>query len=179
MEEKFKTLRDRQIEHSSYNHSLYSLHPTVSRLLGVMYYYEKPMTLDDMKEELQMSKASMSNAVRELLEIGLVEKVWEKGERKDLYVVEQDNYETFIKFFTYQWKKPIMPNINFLKKSIDELNTLLEQEELDENIRELVYKDLEKLQAGIEYFEWISRIVDLFESHEIFKYVPKKPVKEN
>jgi DNA-binding transcriptional regulator GbsR (MarR family) len=26
----------------------------------------------------------------------------------------------------------------------------------------------------LEYIEWVSRVVELFESHEIFNYVPKK-----
>ncbi|TLS38672.1 GbsR/MarR family transcriptional regulator [Pseudalkalibacillus caeni] len=177
MNPKFKEARERIIDQNSESQTLFSLQPTVKRLMSVMYYYEKPMTLDDMKDILGMSKASMSNAVRELDDIGLVEKVWKKGERKDLYKVEEDNYESFIKYFCYHWRKIIVPKTHSLKKSINELNELKLDDEMDEETKELIDKDLEKLHEGLEYLEWVGNLVELFESHKIFDHIPKKPSK--
>ncbi|WP_062234803.1 GbsR/MarR family transcriptional regulator [Fictibacillus sp. FJAT-27399] len=173
MNEQFKKARDRIIEHNSENQTLFGMNHTVKRLMSVMYYYEKSMTLDDMTELLGMSKASMSNSVRELLDIGLVEKVWKKGERKDLYKVEEDNYQSFIKYFCYHWRKILTLKLNPMKKSIDELNELLGNEGLDVETKALIEKDLEKLYAGLEYMNWLGRVVTLFESQEIFEYIPK------
>lgn len=173
MQSKFKEARDRIIEQTSENKTLLGMHPTVRRLMVVMYYYELPMKLDDMTKLLGMSKASMSNAVRELTDIGLVEKVWKKGERKDIYKAEEDNYECFIKYFCYHWRKVIIPNTSFMKKSIDELNELIEQDDIDEETKGLIEKDLEKLHAGLEYINWLSRVIEMFESHDIFEYIPK------
>jgi DNA-binding transcriptional regulator GbsR (MarR family) len=174
LNDKLKEARERIIEHNSENKTLYGMHPTVRRLLSVMYYYESPMTLDDMKIHLGMSKASMSNAVRDLEDMGLVQKVWKKGELKNLYKAEEDNYECFIKFYCYQWNKLLAPKTNSMKQSIVELNELIEEDNIDEGTKELVEKDLEKLYSGLEYIDWLSRVVELFESHEIFEYVPKK-----
>jgi DNA-binding transcriptional regulator GbsR (MarR family) len=174
LNDKLRGVRDRIIEHNSENKTLYGMQPTVMRLMTVMYYYEKPMTLDDMKEHLGMSKASMSNAVRELEEMGLVEKIWKKGELKNIYKAEEDNYETFIKFYCYHWSKLLAPKTNSMRQSIEELTELKEQDDIDEETKELIERDLEKLHLGLEYIEWVSRVVELFESHEIFNYVPKK-----
>jgi DNA-binding transcriptional regulator GbsR (MarR family) len=171
---KFKELRDQIIEHNSESQTLYSMHTTLKRLMSVMYYYEKPMTLDDMSELLGMSKASMSNAVRELDEMRLVEKIWIQGERKDVYKVEEDNYESFIKFFCYHWRKVLIQNTISLRKSTDELNELKKQDDIDEETKVLIEKDLNKLHVGLEYLDWISRLVESFESHKIFEYIPKK-----
>jgi DNA-binding transcriptional regulator GbsR (MarR family) len=172
--EKFKNVRDKIIEHNSEIQTLYSMHPTLKRLMSVMYYYEKPMTLDDMTELLGMSKASMSNAIRELNEIGLVEKIWKKGERKDIYQVEEDNYESFIKFFCYHWRKALVPKIITMRKSLDELNALKEEKDMDSETTLLIEKDLEKLNEGLEYLDWLQRLIESFESHRIFEYIPKK-----
>jgi DNA-binding transcriptional regulator GbsR (MarR family) len=174
LNDKLRGVRDRIIEHNSENKTLYGMQPTVMRLMTVMYYYEKPMTLDDMKEHLGMSKASMSNAVRELEEMGLVEKIWKKGELKNIYKAEEDNYETFIKFYCYHWSKLLAPKTNSMRQSIEELTELREQDDIDEETKELIEKDLDKLHLGLEYIEWLSRVIELFESHEIFNYVPKK-----
>ena len=173
MNENFRKARDRIIDHNSDSQTLLGMHPTVRRLLSVMYYYEKPMTLDDMTELLGMSKASMSNSVRELDEIGLVEKVWKKGERKDLYKVEEDNYESFFKFFSYHWRKILNPKTISLKKSMDELNELMVSDDIDEETRSLIEKDLVKLESGLEYLDWLGRLIESFETHEIFDYIPK------
>jgi DNA-binding transcriptional regulator GbsR (MarR family) len=177
LNDKFKKIRDQIIEYNSENQTLFAMQPTVMRLMSVMYYYEKPMTLDDMKELLGMSKASMSNAVRELAEIGLVKKVWRKGERKDVYKVEEDNYESFIKYFSHHWSKLLTPKSTSMKKTIDELMELKDQEDIDKETLLLIEKDLDKLYAGLEYIDWLSRVVELFASHEIFDYVPIKEVK--
>jgi DNA-binding transcriptional regulator GbsR (MarR family) len=125
-----------------------------------------------------MSKASMSIAVRELDEIGLVEKIWKKGERKDLYQVEDDNYDSFIKFFCYHWRKALNPKYIALRKFQEDLNKLKKQDGLDEETLELIDMDIEKLRAGLEYLDWLHRLIQSFESHEIFDYIPKTLAEE-
>lgn len=178
MNDELKRVRDQIIDYNSDHQTLFSMPHTVRRLMSVMYYYEKPMTLDDMTELLGMSKASMSIAVRELDEMGLVKKIWKKGERKDIYQVEEDNYESFIKFFCYHWRKAVVPQTNALKKFIDELNAIKEKENLDEESMELIEKDLNKLHVGLEYLDWLSRVIQSFESHEIFEFIPKMGSRE-
>lgn len=173
LNEEARNIRDRIIEMNSDNQTLIGMHSTVKRLLTVMYYNEAPMTLDDMTQMLGMSKASMSNAVRELDEIGLVEKVWIKGERKDIYQVEKDNYDSFFKYFAYHWRKLLMSNTVAVNKTIEELNQLLKAEGLDEETSELIHKDLTKLNDGLEYFDWLGRLVHSFETKEIFNFIPK------
>jgi len=178
LNEKFKMVRDQIIEFNSDHQTLFSMPNTLKRLMSVMYYYEKPMTLDDMTELLGMSKASMSIAVRELDEIGLVKKIWKKGERKDIYQVEEDNYDSFIKFFCYHWRKSVVQQTNALKKFIQELTEIREKTYLDEESQELIEKDLKKLYSGLEYLDWLSRLIQSFESHEIFDFIPKMSFEE-
>lgn len=175
LNDKFLEVRDRIIEDNSESQTLFGMSHTVKRLMSVMYYYEKPMTLNDMTELLGMSKASMSNAVRELDEIGLVRKIWKKGERRDVYRVEEDNYESFIKFFCYNWRKVIVPKTISVKAFIEELNELKAQDDMDEETMGLIEKDLEKLHNALEYLNWLERLIETMESHEIFEFVPKKP----
>lgn len=174
MKEKFEEARNRIIEENSDSQTLIGMQQTVRRLLSVMYYYEKPMTLNDMMELLDMSKASMSIAVRELEEIGLVKKFSRKSERRDLYQVEEDNYDSFFNYFSYHWGKIIAEkNISF-NNSIQELTAVIDQEELDDETQGLAEKDLLKLYAGLEYLEWLNRLIETFETREIFNLVPKK-----
>ena len=55
-----------------------------------------------------------------------------------------------------------------------ELQLLLNDEDVDNKIKMESKMDIEKLTGALEYYDWLNRLVDSFESKEIFNYVPKK-----
>jgi len=167
--DQLEKVRERVIESIAQNMNLYGIAPSIGRLYGMMFFHHEPLTLDEMKDELGMSKTSMSTSVRTLLELKMVDKVWKKGVRKDLYAVEGDWYQNFIDLFSVKWRSAISMNTNTISKSIKEL-----QEELDMETKGTIKSDIEKLEYTLEYYEWLNRLVDTFESHEIFNFVPKE-----
>ncbi len=175
--DQLEKVRERVIESIAQNMNLYGIAPSIGRLYGMMFFHHEPLTLDEMKDELGMSKTSMSTSVRTLLELKMVDKVWKKGVRKDLYTVEGDWYQNFIDLFSVKWRSAISMNTNTISKSIKELRNMLEQEEIDMKMKDIIKSDIEKLEYTLEYYEWLNRLVDTFESHEIFKFVPKKQQK--
>ncbi|WP_099364519.1 choline uptake/conversion transcriptional regulator CudC [Fredinandcohnia onubensis] len=172
--DKLEKARERVIDAIAQNMNLYGVTPSVGRLWGLMYFHDEPMTLDDMKQELGMSKTSMSTSVRNLVDLKMVDKIWKKGIRKDLYEVEEDWYQTFIDFFTIKWRSGISMNVSAIQKSLADLKELLEDEQISEEVKGEAENDIAKLNNAIEYYFWLNRLVDSFESHEIFKYVPKE-----
>jgi DNA-binding transcriptional regulator GbsR (MarR family) len=177
-EKELEIARERVIDAISKNMNLYGVTESIGRLYGALYFQEGPLTLDEMKEELGMSKTSMSTSVRSLLELKMVGKVWKKGVRKDLYQAEPDWYQTFIDFFTIKWRTGISLNITAMQKSLVELQTLLEDKKVDIHVKNQVIIDIEKLTSALEYYEWLNRLVDSFESKEIFDYIPKNADKK-
>jgi DNA-binding transcriptional regulator GbsR (MarR family) len=173
-EKRLEEARERVIDAISQNMNLYGVTESIGRLYGALYFQEAPMTLDDMKEELGMSKTSMSTSVRSLLDLKMVDKVWKKGVRKDLYQAETDWYQTFIDFFTIKWRNGISINVHAMEKSRADLQHLIRDEQVDEEVKEKARMDFEKLTAALEYYDWLNRLVDSFESEEIFKFIPKK-----
>lgn len=155
------------------NMSTYGVSTTVGRVLGIIYMNRKPMTLNELSEATGMSKTRMSQAVREMLELNIAEKVFEKGVRRDLYNVEQDYYQTFVSLFTSNWQKAINKNKLFEKKVKTELLLLLEQETLSEDDEQKVNDLLKEAKEWVEYYQWLARLVEFFESGEIFNHVPK------
>ncbi|WP_017754797.1 choline uptake/conversion transcriptional regulator CudC [Calidifontibacillus oryziterrae] len=169
--------RERVIDTIAQNMNLYGVTDSVGRLFGFLYFNNAPMTLDEMKDELGMSKTSMSTSVRSLMDLKMVDKVWRKGVRRDLYRAEEDWYQTFIDFFTIKWRAGISMNVTAIEKSIKELTELVHREDTEESIKEEASIDIEKLKSCLEYYDWLNRLVDSFESHEIFNYIPKKEQK--
>lgn len=166
--------KERVIDTIAHNMNLYGITDSVGRLFGLLFFSNNPMTLDEMKDELGMSKTSMSTSVRSLMDLKMVDKVWKKGVRKDLYKAEEDWYQTFIDLFTIKWRAAVSMNVSSIEKSIKELNNLVDCDDVDVAIREEAQQIIEKLHACLEYYHWLNRLVDSFESHEIFKFIPKK-----
>src|SRR5690625_4490830 len=86
------------------NMTLYGITPSVGRLYGMLYFSDEPMTLDDLRDALKMSKTSMSTGVRALAEMNMVEPAYRKGVRKDLYQSEEDWYKSFTSLFGDRWR---------------------------------------------------------------------------
>ena len=173
-EEKLAAARERVVDAVSHNMNLYGVSDSIGRLYGMLYFQDHPMTLDEMKEELGMSKTSMSTSVRTLMELKMVDKVWRKGVRKDLYKAEDDWYTNFFDFFDIKWRAAVSDNIQAIQKSLKELNELVEAKK-DEDVRILAERDIEKLKEALHYYDWLIRLIDSFATKEIFNFIP--PVK--
>lgn len=169
---KLEHIRKEVIQTIGENIDLYGIAPSIGRLYGTMYFHNQPMTLDEMRDALGMSKTSMSTGIRSLLSTKMVQKTWEKGVRKDLYTVEEDWYKTFSDLFSTKWGRGIEINIGVIKKSKEELNQLLIQTS-NEELRATIEQDMDKLQHAIEYYEWLTLLINSFETGEIFNFIPK------
>ncbi|KGX90777.1 GbsR/MarR family transcriptional regulator [Pontibacillus marinus] len=178
-EEKLDEVHKRIVDQIATNMQLYGVPSTVGRLLGTIYYNKAPMTLDEMTEELGMSKTRMSQAVRELSENNLATKHYEKGVRKDKYSVEQDYYQTFISLFSSNWRRGISMNQTFHRKITHQLNEIIEDPDTDKETRKKAEEYLEESNNFLGFYEWLTRLVEFFETHEIFKHVPKPEDKES
>ncbi|WP_019153050.1 GbsR/MarR family transcriptional regulator [Robertmurraya massiliosenegalensis] len=172
--EQLERARERVIDAIAQNINLYGVTDSVGRLYGSLYFQDEPMTLDAMKDELGMSKTSMSTSVRGLMELKMVEKVWKKGERKDLYRAEMDWYQSFSDLFTIKWRAGVGANINAIEKSKKELLDLLSEKDIEDDTRLEAEKMMTKLDYALEYYDWLQRLVNSFETKEIFEYIPLK-----
>lgn len=103
---------------------MFSLTPSEARLFVTLYIEGKPMTLDEMSEALAKSKTSMSTGVRSLLDQNLVERVWKKGVRKDLYAANEDLFNKFMSSYIYRW----LDAADRQKQSLEETKVLLDKD---------------------------------------------------
>lgn len=62
----------------------------MGQIYALLYLSPKPMCLDEIAEELGVSKASVSTTIRQLERWTAVKSVWVKGDRRDFYEAETD-----------------------------------------------------------------------------------------
>ncbi|KGP90033.1 transcriptional regulator [Pontibacillus chungwhensis BH030062] len=154
------------------NMSLYGITSSVGRLYGTLYFADQPMTLDNMRDALEMSKTSMSTGVRSLSEMKMVEPAFRKGVRKDLYKSEEDWYKSFTSLFGNRWRHHTETNIEEADEAISELRAIMNDTD-DEELQGMIQRDIDRLEYAKEYYRWLMKFIRVVESGEIFKYVPK------
>jgi len=166
--------RSRVIDSIGKNMDLYGITLSIGHLYGHMYFNEHPATLDEMSETMGMSKTSMSTGMRTLQNLKMINKVWGKGSRKDLYEVVPDWHQNFSDYFSIRWRKAVEQNMSALKRSRLEIEQLIEEYSADASFVSVLQHDKAKIEDALKYYDWVERLIESFETGEIFDFIPKE-----
>ncbi|WP_153461705.1 MULTISPECIES: GbsR/MarR family transcriptional regulator [Sediminibacillus] len=151
---------------------IYGVTPSVGRIYGLLYFSDQPLTLDEIKDQVAMSKASVSNGIKDLLETEMVTKVWKKGNRKDHYIAEKDFLKNFLTFFV----KMLRMERSLISKAIEQTEptfSRIADKGSQNEIKDMAAKDLNLITDSKQYLDWVMRLANAMESGEIFNYFPK------
>lgn len=172
--EKIEHAKDHVIGAISETMDLYGVTPSAGNLYATMYF-KGQMNLDEMREELGMSKPSMSTSVRKLQENEMVKKKFQRGSRKHLYVAEKDFFHSFMAFYCQMWDREVKMNMDAIKQAEFELDAVIEDEQVSAEVREEANSIYELLAKSKVYYRWLERLVTSIRSDEIFEFLPKIP----
>ena len=124
-------------------YSNFGLNPLMGRIVGLLIISKDPQSLDDIVEQLEMSKGPISQICRRLKERGLIEKVWIPGDRKDYYQTADD---IFGKAYANQ--------INKMQKNIEIAEKYLTQaQSLDNSEAEYIKERMRMMKAFYELMD--------------------------
>ena len=139
--------RDNFIESAGRTTQGFGLGRIIGQLYALLFFSPRPLSLDEMAEELSVSKGSVSTNIRELEKWGAVKQVWVKGSRKDFYEAEVD--------FMRILKNGVLP---YLRRKFD--SSLITASES----RELITNNYKQLDDGDkEVAEFYSRRLALID----------------
>lgn len=153
---------------------LYGVTPSTGLLYATMYFKDA-MTLDEMRDELGMSKPSMSTGVRKLQDIEMVKKVFQRGSRKHNYIAEKDFFNSFISYFCQMWMREANTNLSAINEAEVLLKNVMEDKSISSIIREDAKEKYQLLEQSKKYYHWLKRLVKSIRSGEIYEFLPKDP----
>ncbi|MBB3185811.1 DNA-binding transcriptional regulator GbsR (MarR family) [Halomonas fontilapidosi] len=170
--QRLEEARDVMISALAQSMVAYGMTPSVGRIYAVLYFAASPLTLDDIKDEVAMSKASVSTGVRELIDSGMVVKVWKKGDRKDHYIAEKDFFKNFLNFMI----KMLRLERGIMQKAVEQTEPVMReiaQHGADSDTRALAARDHALVSDSRPYLRWIMQMANAMESGEIFEHFPR------
>lgn len=170
--EKMNFAKDQVIGAISETMDLYGVTPSAGMLYATMYF-EGQMTLDEMREELGMSKPSMSTSVRKLQENGMVKRTYQRGTRKHMYMAEKDFFRSFMSFYCQMWEREVKMNLEAIEEAEAHLAEIAKDENVPANIREEAQAHYDMIENSKVYYKWLGRLAESIQNEKIFEFLPK------
>lgn len=141
------------------------------QLEGLLLFSNAPMSLDEMAERLEVSKASVSTNIRFLERLKVVRKVYHRGARKNFYEIRGNLWEIETELMSTIVKDEIERVKGIMSKSGTDLNNI----HLTENEEEEAAFLRQRFAEINEYIESAEYILNLFlKQGEISPAVVKK-----
>lgn len=96
---------------------------TMAELHALLFVSARPLCTDDVMELLAISRGNASMNLRQLVNWGLIERVHQRGDRREYFVAETDvwqMFETIVRERRRREVEPILETINRCLETIDD-----------------------------------------------------------
>ncbi len=113
---KYKEARTKFIQSWGALATQWGINKTMAQIHALMMISAEPLSVDQIMEELQISRGNVSMNLRELISWGIVYKEYKTGDRKDYYSSEKDFTELARKIAIERSRREIKPIISVLSE---------------------------------------------------------------
>ena len=133
---------------------------SIGQIYGLLVFAEKPMSSEDIGTALGVSKATISNSIRQLSAWGVIRQVWIQGERKDHFEVIED----FKAVLRAAMGDVVKPRLNSSGERIDRIKTFLEEEKQSGEISDALYQlRKRRIKSMTQYQKMIAKALPMLE----------------
>ncbi|AZA84454.1 transcriptional regulator [Chryseobacterium lactis] len=94
----------------------WGINRTMAQVHALLLASVKPLSTDEVMEQLEISRGNANMNLRALIDWGIVRKEFIKGDRKEYFVAEKDVWYLFKQITKERRKREIEPVISFLEE---------------------------------------------------------------
>ncbi len=96
--------------------TLWGINKAMAQIQALLFIATKPLSMEDIMEELKISRGNASMNLRQLMDWGIVTKALIAGERKEFFTTEKDVQELVRQIAKERSRREIQPVIKVLKE---------------------------------------------------------------
>lgn len=96
--------------------SQWGINKTMAQIHALLMVSNEAVSMEDIMEELQISRGNASMNLRALMDWGIVYKEYKAGERREFFTAEKDLDELAVKISKERSKREIKPALKVLKE---------------------------------------------------------------
>lgn len=147
--------------------SQWGINKTMAQIHALLMVSSEAVSMEDIMEDLQISRGNASMNIRALMDWGIVYKEYKAGERREFFTAEKDLDELAVKISRERSKREIKPALKVLKEvsSISANSTAEEKHFVDQTkkLYDFVLKADNVLDKITEYKDnWLAQILIKF-----------------
>ena len=144
--------------------SQWGINKTMAQIHALLMVSSDPISMEDIMDELQISRGNASMNLRALMDWGIVYKEYKAGERREFFTAEKDLDELAVKISKERSKREIKPALKILKEvsSIEGNNSKESKQFIDQTTKlyDFVLKADNMLEKATEFKEnWLGKLV--------------------
>ena len=144
--------------------SQWGINKTMAQIHALLMVSNDAISMEDIMEELQISRGNASMNLRALMDWGIVYKEYKAGERRDYFTAEKDLDELAVKIARERSKREIKPALKVLKEvssiygnNSDEANHFIDQ---TTKLYDFVSKADTMLEKATEFKDnWLGKLL--------------------
>ncbi|RZJ74306.1 MAG: ArsR family transcriptional regulator [Flavobacterium sp.] len=161
----FKEAKNKFIQTWGALGSQWGINKTMAQIHALLMVAPEPLSMEDIMEELQISRGNASMNLRALMDWGIVYKEFKQGERREFFTAEKDLDELAVKIAQERSKREIKPALKVLKEvsvSVKENKTAEAKHFTDQTTKlyDFVLKADNMLEKATEYKDnWLAKMV--------------------
>jgi len=124
----------------------------MGKMYGALLLNPQPMSLDDLMNHLDISKASVSMNMRTLENMGIVREVWVRGDRRKYYEAEPDFWKILTNVLSGRELREINQALNVLNNNVDNLRqTAPTMSEEDQALAQFYVERLDQVRGFFKF----------------------------
>ena len=116
--------------------SKWGVNRTVAQIHALLYIIGKPMNAEEISETLTVARSNVSNSIRELQGLKLVQTVHQLGDRRDYFTTSDDVWVLVKTIVEQRQQREIEPTLHFLNELIATPEVEQENEQVQKRIRD-------------------------------------------
>ena len=99
--------------------SLWGVNTSVARVHGLLIASDRAWCLDEISQQLSISKSNVSTSLKELRSWGVIRKTFQQGDRREFYVCEPDVWKMLFSIMRERKKREFDPVVTNIKEALE------------------------------------------------------------
>lgn len=116
--------------------SKWGVNRTVAQIHALLYLIGKPMNADEIVETLGVARSNVSNSIKELQNLNLVQTTHILGDRRDYFTTSTDVWALARIIVEERYKRELAPTVQFLDELMNSPEFTQENKEVQSRIKD-------------------------------------------
>ncbi len=109
---------------------------TVAQIHALLYLVGKPMNAEEICDTLGVARSNVSNSIKELQGLNLVQTTHIMGDRRDYFITGTDVWELAKTVIEERYRRELAPTVTFLDELMQSPEFQQENEEVQQRIKD-------------------------------------------